>query len=61
MQQCRQRYVSTVYLEESIAPGVIYRLTYHADGNYPWHQFENITLSIFIAVEMLPEGATPPF
>ena len=61
MQQCHERDVSAVYLEESIAPGVTYRPTYHADGNYPWHQFENITPSIFIAVEMLPKGATPPF
>ena len=30
------------------------------DGHYPWHQFETITPSIFMAVEMLPAGATPP-
>ena len=60
MQQCRERDVSTLYLEEPMAPGTTHRPMYDADGNYPWHQFETITPSIFMAVEMLPEGATPP-
>ena len=33
---------------------------YDEDGNYPWHQFETITPSIFMAVELLPAGAKPP-
>ena len=60
MQQCRERDVSTLYLEEPMAPGTTHRPMYDPDGNYPWHQFETITPSIFMAVEMLPEGATPP-
>ena len=60
MQQCRERDIDTLYLEELMAPGTTHRPMYDAEGNYPWHQFETITPSIFMAVEMLPEGATPP-
>ena len=60
MQQCRERDIDTLYLEEPMAPGTTHRPMYDAEGNYPWHQFETITPSIFMAVEMLPEGATPP-
>ncbi|WP_068109011.1 hypothetical protein [Tropicimonas marinistellae] len=60
MQQCRERDVDTLYLEEPMAPGSTHRPMFDAEGNYPWHQFETITPSIFMAVEMLPEGATPP-
>ncbi len=60
MQQCRERDVDTLYLEEPMAPGTTHRPMYDEHGNYPWHQFETITPSIFMAVEMLPEGATPP-
>lgn len=60
MQQCLERDVDTLYLEEPMAPGTTHRPMFDADGNYPWHQFETITPSIFMAVEMLPDGATPP-
>jgi hypothetical protein len=60
MQQCRERDISTLYLEEPMAPGTTHRPMYDTEGNYPWHQFETITPSIFMAVEMLPEGAEPP-
>lgn len=60
MQQCRERDVATLYLEEPMAPGATHRPMYDAKGNYPWHQFETITPSVFMAVEMLPDGATPP-
>ena len=60
MQQCREKDVDTLYLEEPMAPGTTHRPMYDAHGNYPWHQFETITPSIFMAVEMLPDGATPP-
>ena len=60
MQQCRERDIATLYLEEPMAPGTTHRPMYDAQGNYPWHQFETITPSIFMAVEMLPEGAVPP-
>ncbi len=60
MQQCRARDVDTLYLEEPMAPGTTHRPMYDDQGNYPWHQYETITPSIFMAVEMLPDGATPP-
>ena len=60
MQQCREKDVATLYLEEPMAPGTTHRPMYDAEGNYPWHQFETITPSIFMAVEMLPVGASPP-
>ena len=60
MQQCREKDINTLYLEEPMAPGATHRPMYDAEGNYPWHQFETITPSIFMAVEMLPDGATPP-
>ena len=60
MQQCREQDVSTLYLEEPMAPGGTHRPMYDAAGTYPWHQFETITPSIFLAVEMLPDGARPP-
>ncbi len=56
MQQCRERDVETLYLEEFMAPGATHKPMYDAEGNYPWHQYETITPSIFMAVEMLPEG-----
>ena len=60
MQQCRERDLSTLYLEEIMAPGHTHRPMFDAKGNYPWHQFETITPSVFLAVEILPEGARPP-
>ncbi len=60
MQQCREKDIETLYLEEPMAPGSTHRPMYDGEGNYPWHQFETITPSIFMAVEMLPEGVDPP-
>ena len=60
MQQCVEKDSDTLYLEEPMAPGSTHRPMYDEDGNYPWHQFETITPSIFMAVEMLPAGAKPP-
>lgn len=60
MQQCRERDINTLYLEEPMAPGTTHRPMYDEQGNYPWHQFETITPSVFMAVEMLPDGAVPP-
>ncbi|MEL7343871.1 MAG: hypothetical protein AAFN59_03310 [Pseudomonadota bacterium] len=60
MQQCREKSLDTLYLEEVMAPGVTHKPMFDADGNYPWHQFETITPSVFLAVEMLPEGAKIP-
>ena len=60
MQQYLEKDVSTLYLEEPMAPGTTHRPMYDDQGNYPWHQYETITPSIFMATEMLPDGATPP-
>lgn len=60
MQQCRERDLATLYLEEPMAPGTTHRPMYDEDGNYPWHQYETITPSIFLAVEILPDGADIP-
>lgn len=60
MQQCRDRDLGTLYWEEAMAPGNTHRPMYDGEGNYPWHQFETITPSIFMAVEILPDGVSPP-
>lgn len=60
MQQARERDTSTIYLEEIMAPGHTHRPMFDAHGTYPWHQYETITPSVFLAVEMLPDGARPP-
>lgn len=59
MQQCRENDLATLYMEEIMAPGHTHMPMFDKDGNYPWHQFETITPSVFMAVEMLPEGVTP--
>ena len=60
MQQCHEQDVATLYLEEPMAPGATHRPMYDAEGNYPWHQYETITPSIFVAFEILPEGVFVP-
>ena len=60
MQQCREKSIDTLYLEETMAPGMTHKPMFDDEGNYPWHQFETITPSVFLAVEMLPEGARVP-
>ena len=57
MQQCLKRDLDTLYLEEPLAPGATHRPMYDEAGNYPWHQYETITPSIFMAVEFLPVDA----
>ncbi len=56
MQQCRERDVGTLYLEEMLAPGATHKPMYDAQGNYPWHQYETVTPGIFMAVEIMPAG-----
>ncbi|UWQ04925.1 hypothetical protein [Aliiroseovarius crassostreae] len=60
MQQCRECDPATLYLEEPMAPGMTHRPMYDGRGNYPWHQYETTTPSIFMALEILPEGAEIP-
>lgn len=54
MQQCREKDVSTLYLEEPMAPGLTHKPMFDENGNYPWHQYETITPAIFMAIEILP-------
>lgn len=57
MQQCREKDIATLYLEEPMAPGATHRPMFDDKGNYPWHQYETITPGIFMAVELLPDEA----
>lgn len=57
MQQCREQDINTLYLEEPMAPGATHKPMYDAEGQYPWHQYETITPSVFMAVELVPEIA----
>lgn len=41
----------------AMAFGTTHRPMYDANGNYPRRQFETITPSIVMAVEVLPDGA----
>lgn len=43
-----------------LAPGQTHRPMYNRDGDYPWHQYETVTPSIFMAVELLPAGTRLP-
>lgn len=54
MQQCLAQDINTLYLEETMAPGMTHKPMYDEQGLYPWHQYETITPSIFMAIELLP-------
>jgi len=60
MQQFKAKNLKDLYIEEIMAPGVTHQPMFDKKGNYPWHQFETITPSVFLAIEMLPRGARPP-
>ena len=54
MQQCLEKDIDTLYIEEPMAPGTTHKPMFDEHGNYPWHQYETITPAIFMAVEVLP-------
>ena len=56
----RGNYSSAVDELESYVMGVENTAPYLSRGRSVEHQFETITPSIFMAVEMLPEGVVPP-
>lgn len=58
MQQCREQDINTLYLEEPLAPGATHKPMYNTEGEYPWHQYETITPSVFMAVELIPESTS---
>jgi hypothetical protein len=60
MPQCRAHDPATLSLEEPMAPGMTHRTMYDDQGHYPWNQYETTTPSIFMALEILPEGAEIP-
>jgi len=60
MQQFKTKNLKDLYIEEIMAPGVTHQPMFDKKGNYPWHQFETLTPSVFLAIEMLPRGARPP-
>ena len=57
MQQCLEKNIDTLYLEEPMAPGTTHKPMFDENGNYPWHQYETITPAIFMAIEVLPQEA----
>ena len=54
MQQCLEKDIDTLYLEEPMAPGTTHKPMFDEQGNYPWHQYETVTPAIFMAIEVLP-------
>src|SRR5210317_375427 len=48
MQQCLEKNIDTLYLEEPMAPGTTHKPMFDENGNYPWHQYETITPAIFM-------------
>ena len=54
MQQCLEKDIDTLYLEEPMAPGATHKPMFDENGDYPWHQYETITPAIFMAIEVLP-------
>jgi len=55
MQQYRENDLNTLYREEYMAPGHSHTPMYDADIEYPWHQYETVSKSVFLATEMLPD------
>lgn len=54
MQQFTENDISTLYREDPIAPGGAHPPMYDDNIEYPWHQYETNTESIFMAVEFTP-------
>ncbi|MBC7003108.1 hypothetical protein BIZ37_11100 [Photobacterium sp. BZF1] len=52
MQQCFEKDIKTLYLEDTLAPGASHKPMYDESGSYPWHQYETITQGVFMAIEM---------
>jgi hypothetical protein len=52
MQQCYENDMATLYREEPMAPGNSHIPMFNENCEYPWHQYETITRSIFMATEM---------
>lgn len=56
MQQYYEQDLSTLYREEQMAPGCSHTPMYDENCEYPWHQYETIVPSIFMATEMKHQG-----
>ena len=57
MQQYREMDLGTLYREEYMGPGCSHVPMYNENVEYPWHQYETVTPSIFMATEMQAQGA----
>ena len=55
MQQYYEKDLKTLYREEFMAPGSNHIPMFDANVEYPWHQYETVTPSIFMATEVRPE------
>jgi len=55
MQQYYEKDLKTLYREEFMAPGSSHIPMFDANVEYPWHQYETVTPSIFMATEVRPE------
>jgi hypothetical protein len=51
MQQYYEKDLSTLYREDLMAPGASHIPMYDENIGYPWHQYETIVRSIFMAIE----------
>lgn len=54
MQQCTEKDLGTLYLEESMAPGMTHSVMFDENAHYPWHQYETVTPGIVLALEIVP-------
>ena len=52
MQQYYEKDLSTLYREDMMASGTSHKPIYDENIEYPWHQYETIVPSIYMAVEM---------
>lgn len=54
MQQFQEKNLNSLYAEELMCPGNTHMPMYDENFVYPWHQYETVTPSVFLAVEILP-------
>lgn len=50
MQKYRKNDFGTLYFEEILAPGMTHESYRNAAGEYPWHQYQSMTESIYIYI-----------
>ena len=50
MQKFEENNYNTLYQEEILAPGTTHEPFYDDAYNYPWHQYQSISNSVYIYV-----------